>query len=202
MQFVVAKENLQINPLEVLRYLGYKRELIKNEDIDLAKKYIEKARETFNAKAVYERFPVKVYGDGNIDMPYGTIRSESLTRNLEGCSDIYIFAATIGANFDRMMQRARAMSMSEAAILQAVGAAAVEELCDLLNKELDKKALDNEEILRPRFSPGYGDLELNNQLGVFAVLSPYRYTGITLNDSLLMSPEKSVTAIIGIEVKK
>lgn len=199
MQYTVSKDNLNVDEFEVLRYLGYKREMIKEEDISLAKKHIEKARETFVARAVYERFTVTVHGDGTIDMPYGSIVSESLTRNLEGCREIYIFAATIGANFDRMMQRSRMVSMSEAAILQAVGAAAVEEFCDMLNRDLEAEAFLNKEKLRPRFSPGYGDLKLENQKGVFSVLDPFKYAGITLNDSLLMSPEKSVTAIIGIE---
>lgn len=198
MQYTVPKDELHINEYEVLRYLGYKKELIKESDIQMVNDYKNKASETFICKAVYDRFSVKVYGTNKIDMPYGTIESSSLYRNLEGCSEVYIFAATIGAAFDRLMQRARAMSMSEAAILQAIGAAAVEELCDMLNKKLELEAIDNNEQLRPRFSPGYGDLSLDNQKGVFSILEPHKYAGITLNDSLLMSPEKSVTAIIGI----
>lgn len=197
--YTVAGQELNIDEYEVLRYLGYKRELIRDEDISLASKYIENARKYFFPKACYERFRVKVYDDNKIDMPYGTIISESLYRNLNGCGEIYIFAATIGIQFDRLMYRARATSMSDAAIYQAVGAAAAEAFCDMLNAKLEKLAQEEDKKLRPRFSPGYGDLNLDNQKGVFSVLEPHRYAGITLNDSLLMSPEKSVTAIIGIE---
>ena len=49
-----------------------------------------------------------------------------------------------------------------------------------------------------RYSPGYGDLSLESQKQVFALLNPPKYIGVTLNDSLLMSPSKSVTGIIGI----
>ena len=52
--------------------------------------------------------------------------------------------------------------------------------------------------LRPRFSPGYGDLPLELQKDVFRVLDCPRKIGLSLNESLLMSPSKSVTAIIGI----
>lgn len=199
MQYSINKAELQINEKEVLRYLGYSREHMTDKDIQMANEYIDKARETFICKACYDRYSVKVYDGNKIDMPYGTITSESLYRNLEGCEEIYIFAATIGAMFDRLMYRARSSSMSDAAIFQAVGAAAAEAFCDKLNDFLAREVETENKKLRPRFSPGYGDLALDNQVGVFSVLEPHRYAGITLNESLLMSPEKSVTAIIGIE---
>lgn len=61
-----------------------------------------------------------------------------------------------------------------------------------MSKELDVR-------LKPRFSAGYGDLPLEVQKDIFRVLDCPRKIGLTLNDSLLMSPTKSVTAIVGIE---
>ena len=52
--------------------------------------------------------------------------------------------------------------------------------------------------LRPRFSPGYGDFPLEAQESVFKALDCHRKIGLALNDSLLMSPSKSVTAIVGL----
>ena len=57
---------------------------------------------------------------------------------------------------------------------------------------------ENGVSLTMRYSPGFGDLSLENQKKVFALLNPQKYIGVTLNDSLLMSPSKSVTAIVGI----
>ena len=53
--------------------------------------------------------------------------------------------------------------------------------------------------LLPRFSPGYGDLSLDFQREIFRLLSPERNIGVTLGERLLMSPTKSVSAIIGIK---
>ena len=53
--------------------------------------------------------------------------------------------------------------------------------------------------LKPRFSPGFGDLSLENQKKIFSFLRCSQQIGLTLNDSLVMSPEKSVTAFIGLE---
>ena len=65
---------------------------------------------------------------------------------------------------------------------------------DYLKKEL---ALDGKKI-RPRFSAGYGDFKVENQRLFFEYLESTKLLGLTLNDSYLMSPSKSVTAIVGI----
>ena len=65
---------------------------------------------------------------------------------------------------------------------------------------LDYAAADGE-TLRPRYSPGYGDLPLAFQQDLFRALDCERRLGLTLTDSLLMVPSKSVTAIIGMKEK-
>ena len=44
----------------------------------------------------------------------------------------------------------------------------------------------------------YGDLDFEEAVSIFAVLDCPRRIGLSLNESLLMSPTKSVTAIIGL----
>ena len=83
-------------------------------------------------------------------------------------------------------------------MLQAVGAERIEALCDLFNGEITEKKRAEGLYTRPRFSPGYGDLPLELQKDIFDVLDCPRQIGLTLNQSLLMSPSKSVTAIIGV----
>jgi len=51
---------------------------------------------------------------------------------------------------------------------------------------------------KPRFSPGYGDMGIENQTKVLKVLSADKTLGITLNSSYFMTPIKSITAIMGV----
>ena len=72
---------------------------------------------------------------------------------------------------------------------------------------LDKNAYEvgkvgDVDYLRPRFSPGYGDLPLALQADVFWALDCTSKIGVSLSESLIMSPQKSVTAIIGISEKE
>jgi hypothetical protein len=52
--------------------------------------------------------------------------------------------------------------------------------------------------MRPRFSPGYGDFDLSVQTNICDVLKTGKTIGVTLTDSLLMMPSKSVTAVVGL----
>ena len=196
--YIPAPEELVISSKEILRYLGYGREAVPETDQSLIGRCREQVKKVMAGKACYSRFPVVCMENGRIQMPYGVIESRHLSRNIAGCREIYIFAATIGAAFDRLLIRTRHTSMAESAVLQACGAAAIEAVCDALNDKLRREAGAEGKTLRSRYSPGYGDLALENQKGVFAVLNPPKYIGLSLMDTMIMSPEKSVTAIIGI----
>ena len=117
---------------------------------------------------------------------------------MKGCDEVIIFAATVGIGIDRLISKYGHVSESKALFMQALGAERVESLCDLFNSEMNEQVLAEGKYLRPRFSPGYGDLPISVQKDFVTVLDCPRRLGINLNDSFLMSPSKSVTAIIGI----
>jgi len=199
MTFIADPKTLEIREKEITKYLWYCGQAPEGESLRLINKCVDEVKRVMSAKACYSRFPVEVYPDGEtVKLPYGEVKSGVFSRHIAGCSEVWIFAATIGAGFDRLIRRKRHVSMSETAVLQATGAAAVEAVCDALFDKLEKEATAEGKYLRLRFSPGYGNLSLDNQKGIFDLLTPAKYTGITLMDSMIMAPEKSVTAIIGI----
>ena len=83
-------------------------------------------------------------------------------------------------------------------MFQAIGAERIESLCNVFCDELKQEKAKLCLATKPRFSSGYGDFPLNVQKEIFSVLDAQKKIGITLNESLLMSPSKSVTAIVGI----
>ena len=190
---------LVIPEKEVFRYLGYMGHTPQAYDAQLIAEGIRKTEDVAAPKACYGLFDISIEEE-RITLPYGEVHSGSLSKWISGCTKAYIFAATVGAGVDRMIKTAAFRSMSEAAILQACGAAAVEEFCNILNRKLDRESEENGRNNVKRYSPGYGDLELEeNQKGVFAVLNPGKHIGLSLMDTFIMSPEKSVTAIIGVK---
>lgn len=192
-------EELFIDKYEVLHFLGYKKADVTQADLDMVEGYLPEAVSVIKPAACYSRFEVKLLENNKIQLPYGIVETKDLSRNLWGCREVYIFAATIGLAFDRLLQVSRLTSLAKASVLQSIGAVAVENVCDKLNEEL-KLAVEGEgRKVHPRYSAGYGDYALENQKGIFEVIDPSRQIGINLKENLIMVPEKSVTAIIGIE---
>lgn len=130
------------------------------------------------------------------EIPTNEIKTDStsLRKRLEGCESAIIFAATVGIGIDRLISRYSKLSPVKALMFQAIGAERIEALCNSFEEKLKNEGL----ILCPRFSPGYGDLDLNFQKYIFALLDCQKHIGLTLGESLVMSPSKSVTGVIGV----
>ena len=130
-------------------------------------------------------------------LPYGG--SELLSSRLAGCEGAMLLCATVGIGLDRLIAKYGSLSPARALMLQALGAERIEALCDLFCRDMGEELSMKGMSLTPRFSPGYGDLPLSAQKEIFAILNCPKMIGLTLNESLIMSPTKSVTAIIGIK---
>ena len=192
----VIYENLKVEDInvgEVLRYLGCP----KTEDeltLQLIDRCISEAENAFSFKLCYAEYDLKILNEV-CDLGDFKLCSKSLKRVLDGCDKALIFAATIGVGIDRLITRYSDITPSRAVVFDALGSERIEALCDSFCREYEQQ---NGVFLTPRFSPGYGDLPLYTQKDIFFHLDCPKSIGVTLNDSLLMSPTKSVTAIAGI----
>ena len=190
---------LELDYSEVYRYLGYRKGVPEGEVRHVVEQCVEDLVSQAELKSVARRFPLKFLGDNRFLIGDMELESRALSRNMRGCDEAYLMAATIGFAMDRLAARAAAIGrMSRAVIYQAAGAMLIESYCDALNRKLKEEAAAEGKFLRPRFSPGYGDLPLAIQPELFRVLEIQKHTGITLTESLLMMPTKSVTALIGV----
>ncbi len=184
-----------INLKEILRYMssGDKNETV----LDLVGSCLDEVRDRLEYKACCVTLPVSIAGD-SIAVPSAVIKSKNLAENLDGCDSVILFAATVGIGIDRLISRYSVLSPTKAMCFQAIGAERVESLCDALCRKINNELKPQGKCLRPRFSPGYGDLPIETQKTVFALLDCPRKIGVTLGNSLLMTPSKSVTAFAGI----
>lgn len=187
---------------EVRRYMGYHGIAEVTPDMqERISKAVDQVSAQSHPRLVIKEFRISVSEKAvvihaeNEDV---TLESESLCRNLSGCQRALLLAATIGPSCDMLVRRAAVKSAVDAAVYQAAGAAAIEAFLDSENDRLRKEYEADDLYLRPRFSPGYGDLKLDHQKDWFRLLDISKQAGIELTDSLLMVPTKSVTAIIGI----
>lgn len=186
------------NIKETLRYLGYGRNDPDRQTLTMAGECWSELERTAAKRSCFREYPLKFLDDGIMDLGCFQTESRSLSKNLKDCQAVILFAATLGVQADSLIRKYSRLQMSRAVVLQAAAAAMLEDYCDQVNEQLrqdyEKKGL----YLRPRFSPGYGDFPLECQPALLGGLEAGKRIGITLTDSLLMAPSKSVTAVIGV----
>ncbi|MBR5773683.1 MAG: Vitamin B12 dependent methionine synthase activation subunit [Clostridia bacterium] len=193
--FVRSYAPVDFDRNEIFRYAGVKQ--ADSSMTELLEQCLDECRDCFSYNVCYTELPVET--DGELTQFGGVAtRSKALRTALDGCEGVVVFAATVGIGIDRLIKKYSLTSASRAVMMQAIGAERIESLCDAfcadMGAELSKRGLE----LRPRFSAGYGDFPLECQRDIFALLDDGRRIGVCLNESLLMSPTKSVTAVIGV----
>lgn len=179
---------------EILRYM---RTAAVSEEVERElDRALAEALPMLSYRLCYAEFALKLDG-GEADMTFARAASHSLVAHLAGCTHVVAFAATLGVGLDRLIARYSRLSPTRALCLQAIGTERIEAVCEAFETDIRYASFGGR--IHTRFSPGYGDLPLTFQREIFRVLDCPRRIGLTLNESLLMSPSKSVTALIGIE---
>lgn len=142
-------------------------------------------------------FPVDVQEDG-VTLGGTYLPSRTLAAHLRGCKEAFLTAFTLGPGVDALVKRYELMEMPMVPVIQACAAAYAEEQADTAQASLEEYAAARGLYLRPRYSPGYGDFPLTCQHFLFDSLQVSKKIGITLTDSCLMIPMKSITGVVGL----
>ena len=86
--------------------------------------------------------------------------------------------------------------MPKALLTDAMAGAAIEQICNDFQEELQGRFPNMQQTMR--YSPGYGDLPLSLQKDLLATLEAGKRIGLSVTESNMLTPLKSVTAIIGL----
>ena len=181
---------------ETARYLGYKHGAEPSEVIcELIDEAYEELCEFISPRYIFREYDFSRTDDG-ITVDGIEFRSQKLLNHLKDSTSLILFSATLGHEVDDLIHKYSADDIAMAAVVQAVSSSLVENLCDIACEEL-KGQIKGEH--RPRFSPGYGDLSIIQQKEFFSLLPVKEKLGVSLTESFMMTPTKTVTAFIGVK---
>ena len=178
---------MELNIDEALRYLG-----AQGADDGLragASALAAELQQRITPRFIWRAFPIGA--NSAFRVPESAL-AQSL---LGGCTHAAVLVCTLGAAFDLWMKQLSARNMARAVMLDALGSAYVEAGCDAAEEAI--RARFPGMHLTDRFSPGYGDLPLSLQMELTALAEANRI-GVTVTPALLLAPQKSVTAIVGV----
>ncbi len=194
--FSYGADEITISPREYLRYMGTGAE--RGDALTaLIDECLKEVKDALRIRGVMRTTDVATDAP-SIRFSFCEIESASLSKNLAGCSSAVLFAVTAGAGIDRLISKYSAVSPSRALVIDAVASAAVEGAANKLNAEVKARYGKT----KPRFSPGFGDLPLSFQRDLLSFTDAGRRAGVLLTESMMLTPMKSTTAIIGIREDK
>lgn len=181
--------------------MGYR----KNTEIDKRQKdqfdkMISLSSTYCNLKGVYSRINIIKKDTSSIEFEKNIkFESVKLAKFLKNSSSIFIIGVTSGTEIVKFRDELSDNDLTASVIADAVGSELVESMAewlhDFLSNLIAKEGLG---VTKNRFSPGYGDFELKNQNIIYKLLRLDKLN-IQLSENYILIPEKSITAIIGIE---
>ena len=189
---------IELDRAEAIRYMGYHGAQPEDTVLESLTRCGAALQQAVEPKSIYRIFPLLALDEDTLSIADIQIHSRNLARNLQGCREVCLMAATLGLGPDRLITRASAVRMSDAVIYQAAAAAMIETYCDEVNENIRQEAAVRGMYCRPRFSPGYGDFPITHQRDFSRLLDTPRKIGLTVTESCLLAPIKSVTAVIGL----
>lgn len=192
-----------ISHKETLRYLGIPQNEADQDICDCINKCEKLLLSKISPKYTYKLFELEKRDNklfaGDIELV-----GNDIANHLDSCHHVIFFAATLSIEADKIIQSFMMRSkMTEAIVMDSLASTAIEQICDKAQYEIKKHIIEinnsNDKLYFTwRYSPGYGDLPLDLNYSISVVLNTAKIIGLTITESSLLNPLKSVTALIGI----
>ena len=187
---------------EAIRYLGYGSHAVDDHTLALVESSFAELDQIAGKRIIYRIFDVSFKETDRLQIGKLNIISKNLGKNLAGCQSAVILGATLGAGVDMLLRKYALTDMARVVTLQACAAAMLEEYLDECQQSIGKELEKDRLYLRPIFSPGYGDFPIEHQEMILRMLDTAKTIGLTMTDSSMLTPTKSVTAVIGVSRSK
>jgi hypothetical protein len=191
---------LRVDPQEVLRFQGYKkdRDIPDATVLALFDEALALGESLMEPRFVYRATKVTGQGPDVIQAGGEELHIPEIGRLWGPLETVGAGICTVGrAIEDRVRELWDERELPLAMMLDSVGSAAVESLAEYVNDLLCQAAIPAELKVTNRVSPGYAGWDTAEQVALFR-LCPGLPIDVTLNDSCVMVPGKSISILVGI----
>ncbi|MEG0980022.1 MAG: methionine synthase [Oscillospiraceae bacterium] len=191
-----------INKKEALKYLGYYDEKPTADVLISLGECENELLTVIKPRYIYKCFNLIRLNEFKIALKDCELelKGNSISKHLYYCEKAVLICATISSEADRLINKTQVDDLAKAVIMDSLASAAIEQLCDGIDDEIKQEF--SEYSITSRFSPGYGDLPLSSERDLLAVMDAQRKIGLCITDGDMLSPRKSVTAIVGLSKTK
>ena len=183
-----------------LRYMRVPPDRHDQELFDFVAETFEKIEGFLNPKFIWSKFGMEKLNNG-IKIADTEFISDDILRLMQKSEECVLLAVTLGAEIDRQIILSQKNNMLDGIALDACASVLVDEICNDMTRKKILPELNQDQYLTSRFSPGYGDLNLKYNKDIIEILNATKMIGLSVTGSYMMTPVKSVTALVGIKIK-
>lgn len=132
------------------------------------------------------------------ELAAGFLQGQDVPAHLSDCDEALLLAVTLGAGVDRQIRLSGIGDIAAGVAADALASALAEQSADQAEALLRQRITAEGRYLTCRYSPGYGDWPVTVQPQAAELLDAGRQIGLYVTDTALMTPRKSVTALLGV----
>jgi hypothetical protein len=145
-----------------------------------------------HSQAMYAVAYISKRSSDKIEIDGIEFTSRVLARNLEGIERVFPYVLTIGGSLENTARLSRSIAWSF--VLETVGDLALGSGLEYVQRHISKQ---HGLVTTSNMGPGQLDWPMDQQRELFSLLGHVRDTiGVTLTESLMMVPRKSISGII------
>ncbi|NND05178.1 MAG: hypothetical protein HKN87_02260 [Saprospiraceae bacterium] len=202
----VQEYNLKFDQVEVkvqniINAMGYPKGAAPPEIVEMVKKQLDESRHHIKLKCGFVVLPPNGISvkDGYIHLKDLTFHTERIVSvPLRKMEEAALFVVTIGHQFDAWSRNTfKSEDALAGYIIDLVGSEIAERTTDWLENKIVALAKEEGKKCSNRYSPGYCGWSVAEQHKLFSFF-PENFCGVSLSESALMKPHKSVSGIIGL----
>lgn len=191
---------MNIDREEALRYMGYRGQIMDENMKRLLDDCIAEIKDISTNSFLYEIFDIERRAEGlYLKGTTLVLQGEDIAGHLQRAEKCAVMAVTLGLDADKRIGFYSKTDLTKGLVFDACATAAVETLCDTVQEKIKSEAKSMGLETTSRYSPGYGDFSIGIQKELAKVLKTYERLGLSVNESSIMIPRKSVTAFIGMQ---
>ena len=163
---------------------------------------LTKARSLSKPNYIRVQKKITLVGEDFIEIEGGVRFSNGrIAQYIKGSSDIVIFLVTIGDEIENIAgELTSGKDPLQGYLLDRIGSFAVESLAESVEKKIRRDYLRIKKSVSRRYSPGYCDWPIEEQR-MLAKSLDFSKIGISLTESCMMRPKKSISAVVAIADK-
>lgn len=191
--------DLILDSNEIYLNLGFSGTAPDAHFVEMTDQILHEIREFCKPQAGYCILPCEMPDDKYLVADNQSIKvGQVITKYLKGCSHIAAFVVTAGTEFDSYCNRFKeAGDIVNEFIAYSVGTEIAEAAVCFVSEKIASEAAIMQMHYTHAYCPGYCSWHVREQENLFK-LFPEKPCGVTLTESNLMFPEKTVSGIIGL----